>query len=172
MIILITGATHTGKTWLAQKLLYKYGYPYLSIDHLKMGLIRSSYCSLTPQSRTEELTEYLWPVVREIAKTNIENEQNLTVEGCYIPFDYAKDFEREYLEHIRFVCLIFSDSYIEKHFDDITQHSNIIEKRLDDSYCTKELLLRENKKNIEGCKRYNLDYILINEKYDVDFNIE
>ena len=36
MIILITGASHTGKTALAQKLLEKYKYPYLSIDHLKM----------------------------------------------------------------------------------------------------------------------------------------
>lgn len=31
MIILITGASHTGKTALAQKLLEKYKYPYLSI---------------------------------------------------------------------------------------------------------------------------------------------
>lgn len=38
MIILIAGASHTGKTVLAQKLLEKYKYPYLSIDHLKMGL--------------------------------------------------------------------------------------------------------------------------------------
>ncbi len=41
MIILITGASHTGKTLLAQKLLEKYKCPYLSIDHLKRGLIRS-----------------------------------------------------------------------------------------------------------------------------------
>ena len=49
MIILITGASHTGKTVLAQKLLEKYKYPYLSIDHLKMGLIRSGYTKLTPE---------------------------------------------------------------------------------------------------------------------------
>ena len=48
MIILITGASHTGKTLLAQKLLEKYKYPYLSIDHLKMGLIRSGQTELTP----------------------------------------------------------------------------------------------------------------------------
>lgn len=41
MVILITGATHTGKTKLAQRLLEKYKYPYLSMNHLKMGLIRS-----------------------------------------------------------------------------------------------------------------------------------
>ena len=43
MIILITGASHTGKTVLAQRMLEKYKYPYVSIDHLKMGLIRSGY---------------------------------------------------------------------------------------------------------------------------------
>ena len=63
MIILITGASHTGKTVLAQKLLEKYKYPYLSIDHLKMGLIRSGRTDLTPLSEDDDLTEYLWPVV-------------------------------------------------------------------------------------------------------------
>ena len=93
MIILITGASHVGKTYFAQKLLEKYKYPYLSIDHLKMGLIRSGNTTLTPLSDDNELTEYLWPIVREIIKTAIENKQNLIVEGCYIPFDYEKDFE-------------------------------------------------------------------------------
>ena len=50
MIVLITGASHTGKTVLAQKLLERYHFPYLSIDHLKMGLIRSGHTTLTPES--------------------------------------------------------------------------------------------------------------------------
>lgn len=100
MIILITGASHTGKTALAQKLLEKYNYPYMSIDHLKMGLIRSGYTTLTPMSDDKVLTDYLWPIVREMIKTAIENAQNLIVEGCYIPFDWEKDFESEYLENM------------------------------------------------------------------------
>ena len=108
MIVLITGASHTGKTALAQRLLEKYKYPYLSIDHLKMGLIRSGHTSLTPMSNDSDLTEYLWPIVREMIKTAIENEQNLIVEGCYIPFDWENDFENEYLEYIRYYCLILS----------------------------------------------------------------
>ena len=100
MVILITGASHAGKTLLAQKFLEKYGYPYLSIDHLKMGLIRSGNTTLTPMSDDEDLTAYLWPIVREMIKTAIENRQNLIVEGCYIPFDWEKDFSAEYLENI------------------------------------------------------------------------
>ena len=94
MVILITGASHTGKTLLAQRMLEKYKYPYLSIDHLKMGLIRSGNTDLTPED-DEALTEYLWPIVREMVKTAIENRQNLIVEGCYIPTDWRKDFSEQ-----------------------------------------------------------------------------
>ena len=58
MILLITGASHTGKTLLAQKLLEKYSYPTLSLDLLKMGLIRSGYTTLTPMD-DDKLTDYL-----------------------------------------------------------------------------------------------------------------
>ena len=75
MIVLITGASHTGKTVLAQRLLDKYRYPYLSIDHLKMGLIRSGNTSLTPED-DDKLTAYLWPIVREMIKTAVENNRN------------------------------------------------------------------------------------------------
>ena len=81
MIVLIQGSSHSGKTLLAQKLLEKYHYPYLSIDHLKMGLIRAKYTNLTPYSTEKELTNYLWPIIKEIIKTAIENKQNLIVEG-------------------------------------------------------------------------------------------
>ena len=138
-IILITGASHTGKTMLAQKMLEKYGYPYLSIDHLKMGLIRSGKTDLTPED-DDALTEYLWPIVREMVKTAIENKQNLIVEGCYIPFDWRKDFEETYLPSIRYVCLAMTDNYIETHFLEIKATSSAIEERLDDTCCTIDTL--------------------------------
>ena len=171
MIILITGASHTGKTALAQHLLEKYSYPYLSIDHLKMGLIRSANTDLTPMSDDADLTAYLWPIVCEIIKTAIENKQNLIVEGCYIPFDWEKDFENEYLDNIKFYCLILSENYIRNHFDDIKKYENIIEKRLDDESCTLENVLADNAQILELAKKHNVNYILIEDKYEVDINI-
>ena len=167
MVILITGASHTGKTLLAQKLLEKYKYPYISIDHLKMGLIRSGNTTLTPLSDDSELTNYLWPIVREIIKTAIENKQNLIVEGCYIPFDYAKDFEEAYLENIKFYCLVMSENYINNHFFDIKKYENAIENRLCDD-CTLESILSENIKNIELAKKHNINIILIDDKYEIE----
>ena len=170
MIIIITGSSHTGKTKLAQELLEKYKYPYLSIDHLKMGLIRSKNTSLTPISDDQKLTDYLWPIVSEMIKTAIENNQNLIVEGCYVPFDYYKDFDSKYLEQIKYYCLIMSEQYIRKNFDDIIKYANIIEKRIDDDI-TIENMIRENKRNLELAKKHKVNYILIDEKYEININI-
>ena len=166
MVILIAGATHTGKTAYAQKLLEKYQYPYLSIDHLKMGLIRSGHTALTPMD-DDLLTDYLWPIVREMVKTAIENKQNLIVEGCYIPFDWQKDFAPQYLENIRYTCLVMSQTYIENHFEDIRRYANAIETRLDDSDLNKDALIAENLHNQNQCIAYGLPYILVDGEYDL-----
>lgn len=167
MVILINGCSHTGKTLLAQKLLEKYKYPYLSIDHLKMGLIRSGQTKLT-LSDDKELLPYLWNIVKEIVKTAIENEQNLIIEGCYIPFDWKNDFDERYLRHIKFLCLIMTEKYINEHFADIKRHADDIEKRLDDSWLNAEELISENKENLEFCRKYDCKYILINDEYKID----
>lgn len=168
MIILISGATHSGKTYLAQKLLEKYKYPYISIDHLKMGLIRSGNTDLTPCD-DDELTEYLWPIVSEMIKTAIENDQNMIVEGCYIPPDWKESFKLEYLEKIKYVCIVLSEEYVNNNFGKIQDYSSVIEKRtLDD--ISKEDLQNDNRKYLSDCKRYNLNYILIDDKYE--YNID
>ncbi len=165
MIILITGPSHVGKTILAQRMLEKYKYPYYSIDHLKMGLIRSGNTDLTPED-DEELTDYLWPIVREIIKTAIENEQNLIIEGCYIPFDWRNSFEEQYLRSIRFICIAMSDEYIDSRFEEIKSHASDIETRLDDSYCTAEQLKQDNHQVINGYSSNGEQITMITGNYD------
>ena len=165
MIILITGASHTGKTILAQRMLEKYKYPVLSIDHLKMGLIRSGNTTLTPED-DEALTDYLWPVVREIVKTAIENEQNLIVEGCYIPADWRKDFDERYLPFIRFICLAMTEAYLEHHFNEIIAHESDIESRLIEADCTPEELKKRNRRFIDTFGSAGEKIVLIENDYD------
>ena len=167
MVILITGASHTGKTLFAQKLLEKYKYPYLSIDHLKMGLIRSGNSELTPLSKDAELTAYLWPIVCEIIKTAIENKQNLIVEGCYFPFDWQNSFENEYLKDIICYCLVMTENYISNHFDDILKYADIIEKRLGDDFDT-ESAVKDNLYYLSFAQNSNTKLILIDNEYSVE----
>ena len=171
MVILITGASHTGKTALAQKLLETYKYPYLSIDHLKMGLIRSGNTELTAMGDDGDLTAYLWPIVREMVKTAIENRQNLVVEGCYIPFNWQKDFEREYLKEIRYYCLVMSEAYIRDHFADIKKYADVIEARLDDEWCTLESVLADNAQVLELARKYQVNYVLIDDEYEINIDL-
>ena len=168
MIIIITGASHTGKTLLAQRMLEKYKYPYLSIDHLKMGLIRSGNTNLTPEN-DDQLTKYLWPTVREMVKTAIENKQNLIVEGCYIPFDWRRDFDKSCLENIRFICLAMTDNYIDSHFEDIQKYASVIETRLCDD-CSLSNLKADNQRIIQGFTKTKENIVLINDDYEKIIN--
>lgn len=167
MIILIAGTSHTGKTSLSQKMLEKYKMPCLSIDHLKMGLIRSGNTALTPMD-DDKLTPYLWPIVCEMIKTAIENHQNMIVEGCYVPFDWRKDFDAEYQKYIQFLCLAMTASYIDSNFDKIKNYASVIESRLDDSDLSAETLKYDNQKNIEGFQKAGEKVILIDDDYEAD----
>lgn len=168
MIILITGATHTGKTKLAQTLLEKHKYPYLSIDHLKMGLIRSNQTHLTPLSSDAELTNYLWPIVVEMIKTAIENNQNMIVEGCYIPFDWKKYFNADDLNIIKHYCLVMSKEYIINHYDDIIKYENVIEQRITSDEITIDYLIEENEYYLNNSKKYNNNIIFIDDLYKIN----
>lgn len=170
MVILIAGSSHTGKTLLAQQLLEKYKYPYLSIDHLKMGLIRSENTNLTV-SKDKKLTEYLWNIVKEIIKTNIENDQNIIIEGCYIPFDWKKDFKENYLKKIKYICLIMTEEYIKNNFNKIIEYENSIENRIVKGDININKIIEENKYNLEMCKRFQNKYILIDKKYKIDLDL-
>lgn len=170
MVILIAGASHTGKTVLSQRMLEKYKYPYLSIDLLKMGLIRSGNTKLTPEN-DNELISYLWPIVKEIIKTAIENHQNLIVEGIYIPFDWRNDFNNMYLKEIQYCCLIMTERYIKNNLTTIKKYAKIIENRLDTLDITVEEMIKENIINLKMCKKYDYRYILIDEEYKLDIDL-
>jgi 2-phosphoglycerate kinase len=118
-----------------------------------------------------ELTEYLWPIVREMIKTAVENKQNLIVEGCYIPFDWQKDFAEEYLESIKYYCLIMSEGYIKAHFDDVKKYANVIEARLDDEWCTMESVIRDNERMLALAQKHGVNYLLIDDKYEINIDL-
>lgn len=170
MVILITGETHTGKTALAHNLMKKYSIPYICLDHLKMGLIRSKNTSLTPND-DKKLKKYLWNITKEIIKTAVENKQDLIIEGCYIPFKWKKDFSNKYLKHIKYYCLIMSKEYINNNFENIVKYENIIEKRYKKYNLNKDELIKNNEKNLKKCIKHNLEYILIKDSYNIDISL-
>ena len=143
MIVLLTGASHTGKTKLAQRLLERKGWPYLSLDHLKMGLIRSGQTPLTPLSGDAALPALLWPIAREIARTCAENGQNLVLEGCYIPADWRAGLDAATCAQVRAVCLALSEGFLRAQFAQVCAHASDVERRAGETL-TLDWLLAQN----------------------------
>ncbi|MCI8367487.1 MAG: AAA family ATPase [Eggerthellaceae bacterium] len=167
MVTLITGASHTGKTLLATKIARETGALTLSVDLLKMGLIRSGRTALTPYD-DEEMEEFLWPILSEMAKTAIENQQDLVIEGGYIPGNWKDSFDDDELENIAAYCLTMSEDYIRGRFDDIAKHANVAETRLDDSDLSEAELVRENAHYATQCAAGRYIAIPVEFPYDAD----
>ena len=166
MIYLIGGSSHVGKTLLAQKLMEKTGYPYTSLDHLKMGFIRTGMTDLTVKDDLE-MRYWMWPFVVEIIKTAVENNQNMIIEGCYIPAEWKDSFSEEYLSHIRGMFIVMSEEYIRNHFSDIEDFANVIEKRLDDEL-DMERLIACSAGFMEDCAECGIPCFVIDEEFSVD----
>ena len=104
-------------------------------------------------------------------KTAIENKQNLIIEGCYIPFDWEKDFAKEYIDNIRYFCLVMGENYIKNHFDNIKKYASAVESRSNDEWCTMESVLEDNAQFLELAKKYSVKYLLIDDKYKIEIDL-
>lgn len=166
MIILIGGSSHVGKTLISQKLIEKYHFPCTSLDHLKMGFIRTGKTELTVED-DYQMRYWLWPFAAEMIKTAIENNQNMILEGCYIPVEWKESFSEEYLHQIRCVYIVMSENYLRKNFHLLSDYANVIEKRLDDELDL-ERLITCSKEFKEGCIQHNIPYIEIDKEYNLD----
>lgn len=167
MIILIGGAGCVGKTLLAQRLLERYKFPYLSLDHLKMGIIRSGAdCGFTAESRDELISKKLWPIVRGIIMTAVENRQNLIVEGCYLPPDKIAALPAEYREQIISFYLALSYTYAQEHYADVLAHRSDIESRLYPEERTAKEIAEENDRTISMCQITGAKCFVIEKDYE------
>lgn len=172
MVILISGVSCTGKTVMAQRLLEKYKIPYLSIDHIKMGLIRGNkYCDFSATDSDDELTWKLWPIVKGIIMTNIENGQHIVIEGCYIPPEQVYDFDPKYLDQIIALNIGFSKEYLEKQFvSGVVEHLSEIEQKDCDDYINKDNFIKLHTQLKERCSRNKAVFFEINEDYSGEMN--
>lgn len=168
MIILINAVGSTGKTVMAQRLLEKYHIPYLSIDHLKMGLYRGDkHCGFTPLDDVEVIGDKLWPILKGMMMTNIENGQDIIVEGCYVLPHYLKEFDNHYSEKIIPIFMGFSTNYIRLNFESkIKQYRNTIECRQSPEERTMDEVIKEHDEFKERCLQSDVTYFEIKNDYN------
>lgn len=166
MIWLLTGASHTGKTALALRILAARPRLSLSLDLLKMGLIRGGLTALTPEN-DDALAAFLWPVVRGLMKTALENGQDLLIEGGYIPEDWAEDFTEAERRSIWYCGLVMTETYLRTHWADILAHGCDAERRKDPSWAMADAL-EENAQHEAACLRRGLPVLYISQDWEQD----
>ena len=168
MVILISAASCTGKTLMAQKLLEKYHMPYLSVDLIKMGLFRSDInCGFTPTDSDEHIESLLWPILKGIIETTIENGQNLIIEGAYIFPQRLNEVYNEYNKMIIPVFMGLSKNYIENNYDTgIIKHKSVIEQKDYSEDWNPGWFIDGNLKMKKRCLDNNVQYFEIEKDYN------
>lgn len=166
MILLIGGSSHVGKTYLSQKLMERLNIPYVSIDHIKMMFIRSGLTKLTVEDDVE-MRYFLWPYLSEYIKTAIENDQNLILEGCYIPENFRDSFSEEYLKEIKAVYIVMSEEYLRNNFKLVIDTASVIEKRLEDDSKLERLIMCSKEFKHLGMEN-DIPIVEIDKTYDVE----
>ncbi len=154
---------------MAQKLLEKYKIPYLSIDHLKMGLYRANVdCGFTPTDSNEKIEQHLWPIIKGIILTNIENGQNIIIEGCYLFPNRLKEFDEQTLKHIIPVFMGFSENYIKKNFESkIIANMSVIEMKGENDLPIEAFI--SGNENLKGlCEESNVPFFEIDGDYETE----
>lgn len=167
MVVLIGGVSHTGKTYLAQQLLERHKIPYLSLDHLKMGLIRGAInCGFTADDDDATISTSMWPVVEGIIRTNIENRQHIIIEGCYLPPFAVKSLKGEYPQQIIECYLGFSENYVRKNFEKlILPHRNVVEHRKYPENRSASDFIEEHLRLKELCEVSRLNYFEVDKEH-------
>lgn len=133
MILFLQGASHAGKTTFAKRLARLTGASVVSLDLLKMGLIKSGnsdFAGLTPED-DEAIAERLWPIVREMARVADENGQSLIIEGVSLPVVEAGRFAHGLgKSRAAAFAIVFSEKYIRNHYELICQKASASERRV------------------------------------------
>lgn len=168
MVILISAPSCSGKTLLAQQLLEKHKMPYYSIDHIKMGLIRGlDAIGFTAESSDDHISEKIWPIIKGIIMTAIENHQNVIIEGAYIKPEYLLEFDAHYKKHIVPIFLCFSQTYINHHYESrILGHRNVIENRLYNETRDITFFLESHERLINACLLNKQTFFLVDDSYE------
>ncbi|MBK1991160.1 adenylate kinase [Campylobacter sp. 2018MI35] len=169
MIFLIAGESHTGKTLLAQKLLELYHYPYISLDHLKMGFLKGIFPKPFEVDEDIKIAKFLYPIIRSIIQTNLENNQNLILEGIYLYPKYINLLKEEFKSKIKHLNLLFSKEYILKNYELIYEKESVIEKRLASEKIILNELIKDHLKLKEECLKYQCNFLEFKENYELEF---
>jgi 2-phosphoglycerate kinase len=124
LLYIIGGAARAGKTIIAQEFLERSQVPFLSLDLLKMSLVKGMpEAGIDPQESSRRLAIRLWPVVRGLASTILENARDYLIEGDMILPSQVREISADFPGQIRSCFVGFGDESVSKKLFVIRKHT-------------------------------------------------
>ena len=106
MLYFLGGTPRSGKSTTARQFMSETGIPWFELDYLKMGIARGiPEFDLDPNRDDLVIAQQLWPVVKGVAMTYVENHENCLLEGAYLLPNNVIELKQMYGEEIR-ACFI------------------------------------------------------------------
>lgn len=106
MLYLIGGASRSGKSIVARRLLHERGIPYFSLDFLMMGLVNGlPELGFDPDQPSRVTAEKLWPLLRAVLVNILETEVDYLIEGDTILPQHVSELAQRFGPAIR-ACFI------------------------------------------------------------------
>lgn len=166
-VILIGGVGGTGKTLLAKQLMKKLHIPYVCIDHLMMGMLRSeTACGFSVDDSAETIGQAMWPLLVGFIKTNIENQHSIILEGFQLQPELIAQFEEPYRSQLLSVFVGFSEVHFRAgQFAKIEQYRHVVEQRLPETYDL-EMLVQSHQQLQANCQKSEMPFF----ELDGDYN--
>ena len=106
MLYLLGGSPRAGKSTIGRKFTSETGIPYFGLDYLKMGIARGwPESGVDPNGGDLKIAKKIWPVVKGMAMTLVEEGEDCLLEGTYLLPEYVVELQQMYKDKIR-ACFI------------------------------------------------------------------
>ncbi|BBH20095.1 hypothetical protein Back11_14400 [Paenibacillus baekrokdamisoli] len=165
MLYIIGGASRSGKTTSAKRILKESEIPYLSLDYLMMGIANGiPEFGVYPTEGDFITGQKLWKVVNPLMTAMVENEIDYTVEGVQLIPSYVSQFEQRYSGKVKPCFIGLAELNVKHSVEEMKFHSSKTENDglKDLNYAEIVTVLERIKTDSirirEECEKCNLKY--------------
>ena len=164
MIYIISGASRSGKTLLAKRILKDKGVTYLSLDWLMMGFNTGIpeygiHHLLFP----DDIARRMWSFLKGMIESMIHVKEDCVIEGEAILPELITELVKEHPNHIKVCFLGYADVEVAKKVEEIKTFSNgehdWLLKESDEYIIDHTKNMIDHSKMIQNsCRKYGFDY--------------
>lgn len=127
MLYLIGGASRSGKTTTAKRIVNEAGIPYFSLDYLMMGLANGvPELGVHPTEGDFITGQRMWKIVDPMLTAMVENGIDYTVEGVQLLPAFVAEFQQKFAGDVR-CCFIGQSELDVTAIEEMKLHSSATE---------------------------------------------